>query len=147
VLFNLRLLDGPFERTGEYAVVQMVSAELSGSWISAAPSRWKNELPGKFTIGVGIFSRQSAGQVNLSEPFCQILLVQLAGCFNLCPQSVDNDFRQNGNAVLFSFTVADHDLLQLKRDILHPQAQAIHQTQSRTVQQLANQQLAAAQLL
>ena len=53
---------------------------------------------------------------------------------------------QHGDAIFFSFAIAHRDLGVAEVDVLHPQAHAFHQTQSRTVEEACHQKVAAFEL-
>ena len=79
--------------------------------------------------------------------FGKISLVQTPGKFDLGLEAINHCRRQHRHPVHVSLAITDDDLTMPKIHVFHTQPKSVAQTQACTIQDLGNQQHAAAKLL
>lgn len=68
-----------------------------------------------------ILALQRMRQVDLAKPRFEVALVQTPDAFDLLDQLLATALRQNGNPVLVTLTIADHDMPFIEAHIFHAQ--------------------------
>ena len=74
------------------------------------------------------------------------MLVDLPNLLQVRPKGLFHYLRQKGDAILLTFAVSDGDLVRCEIDILNPEAQTLHEPQTRSIQQRRHQPLIAGQM-
>lgn len=80
-----------------------------------------------------------AWQIHAAKTSRQILFLQGACLLQLRLQRADRVFGQYRDAILIALAFANHDFAPGKFNILHAQAQRLHQPHARAIQKLGNQ--------
>jgi len=104
-------------------------------------------LPGKFARRARVFQGEGVGEVDFSEAGFQVFAVKEAGTFDLALKAGDNGVGQQGNTVLFTFAIPNGDGLVFEVEVLYSQADAFHETQSASVEQLSHEPVHAFKLV
>ena len=136
------LLDCPLQQ-GFHEVMALLAA---GAWIDGTFWSRKDVLPAPIPVGVGIFAFQRVGQMNGAEAFSEVFLVFDLHFRQVQLQRFFERFRENGDAVLFALAIADEDLLVTKVDVLHPEANTVHQAQAGAIEQIGHEPVGAGHL-
>jgi hypothetical protein len=96
-------------------------------------------LPGEFTGGVGVFDGEGVGEVDFAESVCEVGLVDTLDDLDLGLEGRDEGIREDGDAVVFAFAIADDDGVVTKVYVFDAQAQAFHQAQAGAVEELGHE--------
>lgn len=77
-------------------------------------------LPGPGARGLGIFSLQGVGQVDVPKTVLQVTVVELLDGLSMLLEHALHGERQHGDSVLRAFPLSDGDLLRRAVDVLDP---------------------------
>ena len=113
----------------------MVPPASAGLPVDVEAGGGKDPLPGELPRGARIFPIESVGQLHAAEAPAEIDLMELANAFHLAAQRLDHLRREHGHPVLPALAVAYRDFPPLEVDVLHAEAQALQQPESRAVQE------------
>jgi hypothetical protein len=113
-----RLLDHPR--------VYVVPPKDPGPNVSGQAGGRKGVLPDPARIGLGVFAREGMRKVDRPVTLGQILSVDQTHDVQVAVQVGQQAFGQDGRAVVIAFGVANGDLFEVKVQILHSQAEALH---------------------
>ncbi len=96
-------------------------------------------MPDPFFAGVGGFFCDGAGKIDGAEVVLQVFLVDKFYVLNVKMEGLVQALREDGEAVIFSFSVTDNNLAVVKVDVFNAQAHGFHDSQSAAVHNLSNQ--------
>jgi len=99
--------------------MQMMPSALSGPWVYTDLRGWEYPLPSPLSIGVGILSVQSVGQVDSAEALRHIVLVQLANLGQMCRQRLFHGGGQYGDPIFVALPLTNQDLVASEVNVLH----------------------------
>lgn len=129
------LLNGPLE----ICLVEVVALSDAADRIGGENGRGEDVLPGKFTVGAGIFPFKCIGKVDGTKAPREIKFVLCPDLFEMKAQGFEQSVRKHGDAVVFAFAIADDNLAIGKIEILDAQAHDFHQAQSTAIHDLGHQ--------
>ncbi len=118
--------------------VQMMTADDATARVGGDTVGGKDVLPGKLFISVRIFAPQDRASPP-SHTLCQVAGVKFLHKSILRIQWSDQAGGQHRQAVLFALAFPNDHLGLIKVNVFYPQAQAMHQAQAATVEQVRHQ--------
>ena len=124
-------LNGPLEN--------VVPSLFAGVWVDVITLGGKHILPGPFDAGLGVLAGQCAWQVDAGVVRGQVDVVPPAALIQQVGQRLDQAVGQHGHAVLVALAAAHDDAPAFQVQVFDSQAQALHQPQAGTVQQVQHQ--------
>jgi hypothetical protein len=83
-------------------------------------------LPAEFSGGVGVFAGEGVGQVDFAEAVLEVGLVEALDGLDLAAEGGDEGVGEDGDAVVFAFSIADDDGAVAEVYVFDTQAQAFH---------------------
>ena len=101
--------------------------------------RRKDVLPLPLLRRVRIFPVERIRQIDLAKAQPQIALMDDLYALEMILLLGLDGLRQHRHAILLAFAFAHDDLISLKVDVFNAQAQGVHQSQARAVQERRNQ--------
>lgn len=96
-------------------------------------------LPDPFFAGVGGFFCYGAGEVDCAEAVLQVFLVDQFYVLDMKPKGLMQAVGEDGEAVIFSFSVADDDLAVVEVDVFDAEAHGFHDAESAAVHDLGDE--------
>ena len=139
VLHQAGAIAGAFQRTRHEFGVHMMTALLVVARIHRPPQRREHVLPTELGRAIGVFARQRMRQPCLAEPQRQIARMQYPRALDFQLQRFHQAARQDRAPILAALAVAHRDFPAREIDVLHPQAQALHQAHPGAVQHAGQQ--------
>jgi len=109
----------------EDAFVYVVAHGFAGGGVHREGDGGEEVLPGKFFGSVGVFPDQGVGQVDFAAAFSEILLMDEGDDFDLFLEGWYEGIRQDGDAVVFPFSIADEDGVVAKINVFDAQAETL----------------------
>ena len=93
------------------AFVQVMPPDFSGAWIFAKRSGRENKLPRPLTRGIGIFSGESPGKIDMAKSMSAIIFMNGPDLFQMYLKRVCDIRREHCHTVLSALTVTNKDLV------------------------------------
>ena len=103
------------------AGVNVMAPHDTGAWVRGEAFGREQILPGPFPVGVGVLGFESVGQVYRAISGGRVLGVHVPYPCQMLLQGRQHGFRQQSNAVSFSFAVAHDDQSLLEIDVFDAQ--------------------------
>ncbi len=123
----------------EDAFVYVVAHGFGGGGVHREGDGGEEVLPGKFLGSVGVFPGQGIGQVDFAESVCEVGLVDTLDDLDLGLEGRDEGIREDGDAVVFAFAIADEDGVVAKINVFDAQAETFHEAQAGAVEELGHE--------
>lgn len=123
------------ERPLKDRFMKMVAPSLSCLGVGVVARRRKDPLPAPVLRSFGVFAGQRERELHRAQSPPEVFFVQGADLGEVKAQRLAQGRRQRRQAVLVPFAGAHDDLVLIEVDVLHAQTAALHQSQSRTVEQ------------
>lgn len=96
-------------------------------------------MPDEFGGGVGVFACEGVWQVDFAEAVFEVSLVDDFYSFYLQFEMGDERVWEDGEAVVFAFSVTDDDLAVAEVYVFDAEAEAFHEAQSGAVEDLGHE--------
>src|SRR5712691_3656684 len=145
-LLNTRPLYSVLYRLLQNRFRYVMPADDTCTWIKRALGSRENVLPHPGFPRLWVLACEGIWQVHFTVPLQQIFLVQHLHFGEMSLQCRLDRLWEHRDPVLRPFPVPHGDLMIGKIDILHPQAHAFHQTQTRPIEQIRHQTRHATEL-
>ena len=133
------LLCGPIYRLLQPGFEHMMTQLPARARVKGAIPCRKYPLPAGLPHSLGVFPGQGLRDVNLSEPFLKILMMESLHRFDLRLQLVLQVPGQDGGSVLAALATPDKDEALAEIYILDAQADTLKQTQTAAIEQLRHE--------
>ena len=130
--------DSLFYGALEDALVEVVAHGFSRFGIVGSLRRGKDILPRGFTVGVGVFAFEGIRKVYFAIAFFQVSLVNAFDVLNVFFEGRGNAFGKGNGTVAFAFAIADNNLAVGKVNIFDAEAEAFHEPETRTEEELSH---------
>ncbi len=133
------LFDSPLE----VCFAQVVTLFDAAYRIGGNNRRRKDVLPGKFTVGIGVFPFKGIGKVDRAVAFREVKAVLGSYQFEMEAQRFEEDVGKHGDTVVFTLAITYNDLTIAEVQVFDAQAHDFHQAQSAAVHDLGHQFIGA----
>ena len=110
----------------EDGFVYVVAHGLFGYGVYGERDGGEEVLPHFLFGGVGKFFCQGIREINYAESFFEVLSMNERDDFDLRVKRGDDRVGQDGDAVVFAFSVADNDLMIAEINVFDAQAETFH---------------------
>jgi len=134
---------GITHRPLEQRLVQVMSKDAADIGINRQAVGRKDELPRPFAAGDRMAAREPRRQEGRAVPSAQIKLMHRPNQRETLLERFLEAPREHGDAVLHPLPLPDHNLMPREVQILHPQGNAFHQTQTTAVEDLRHHSIDA----
>ena len=114
---------------------QVMAPDHARPGVHRARLTGEHVLPPPSSPGFGVLGVQRIGHVHLAISRVEIRLMHLLGFAQALLQWLDQVLREHRDTVFAAFPLPDHNFASFKINILHPQAQALHQAHACAIQQ------------
>jgi len=129
------IADGLFDRSVNHRVVEMVSANDSGSGIGPAGARREDILPSPIDCGLGVFTGEGGRHVDAAETIGQILLMEVPDPVEVVLEALSAGAWQQGYSVFATLAVTDRDCAESEVDILDAEPEALEDPHPSAIEQ------------
>jgi hypothetical protein len=99
--------------------VKMVAMDLSGAGVAVLSCCGEGPLPRPFAGGMRRFAREGAGELDVSGTSGEIAAMKLVDVAQVFAKGLANVSRQERDAIVSSFSVADDDVTRCEVDVFH----------------------------
>ena len=117
----------------------MMSASFPGTWVAGEPVGWEDKLPGELALSLGILTRHGRWEFYCAKTVFKIILMKRPDLCDLCLKRLRQCRGKHGDPIFVPFSLADKDSAMPEIQILDPQPDALHESHSRTVQQMSHE--------
>ena len=118
---------------------KMMTAGNSSTRVFGKISSGKEVLPDPIFVSVFVFAFEGIGQVDGAKAFGEVFYVKGFDVAQVKAQRFNDGIREDGNAVIFAFAVADDDGVVVEVNVFDAQAHAFHNAQSAAVHHLGDE--------
>ena len=112
---------------------KMMAAGNSSTRVFGKISSGKEVLPDPIFVSVFVFAFEGIGQVDGAKAFGEVFYVKGFDVAQVKAQRFNDGIREDGNAVIFAFAVADDDGVVVEVNVFDAQAHTFHDAQAAAV--------------
>ena len=118
---------------------KMMAAGNSSTRVFGKISGGKEVLPDPIFVGVFVFAFEGIGQVDGAKAFGEVFYVKGFDVAQVKAQRFNDGIREDGNAVIFAFAVADDDGVVVEVNVFDAQAHTFHYSKPAAIHHLGDQ--------
>lgn len=112
--------------------MQVMTHGLPGLRVMGALGGREDVLPGRFAVGIGVFTFESIGKASFTIAFFEVCLMDLFDVLDVFPERRGNTFGEGNGTVAFTLAIADDNLAVGEVYIFDTEAKGLHQPEPGT---------------